>query len=187
MLLYFLLSLTIDTNLLFDKLILYCIVVKLFTILNKEIKFHIISSFTRKNKQNKLYYFNPIFIKVCSKLQIGLNSTSLAFYSEFLTDKKDIFNPTGLIYEAHLAPVYSVQRNPFCVKNFLTVGDWTIKLWAEDFNQSPIMWTRPSKAQVNFTYLVSIYEFFRMIVKITLYFDLNFRLKKIMKLFFNVS
>ena len=55
----------------------------------------------------------------------------------------------ALVYQAHLAPVYSVQRNPFMVKNFLTIGDWTIKIWAEDFNQSPIMWTRPSKAQVS--------------------------------------
>lgn len=28
------------------------------------------------------------------------------------------------IYPGHHGPVYSLQRNPFFVKNFMTVGDW---------------------------------------------------------------
>ncbi|XP_064099028.1 dynein intermediate chain 3, ciliary-like [Macrobrachium nipponense] len=54
----------------------------------------------------------------------------------------------SLIYSSHIAPVYSVQRNPFYLKNFMTVGDWTIKLWAEDFKESPILWTKPVPAQM---------------------------------------
>ena len=57
--------------------------------------------------------------------------------------------PTGLIYNAHISPIYSIQRNPFFLKNFMTVGDWTIKLWAEDFKESPILWTKPAPAQVS--------------------------------------
>ena len=32
------------------------------------------------------------------------------------------------IFNAHVAPVYTVQRNPFYLKNFLSVGDWTTRV-----------------------------------------------------------
>lgn len=32
----------------------------------------------------------------------------------------------------HYGPVYSVKRNPFHVKYFLTVGDWTCRMWMEE-------------------------------------------------------
>ncbi|XP_050721118.1 dynein axonemal intermediate chain 2-like [Eriocheir sinensis] len=54
----------------------------------------------------------------------------------------------SLIYNAHISPIYAIQRNPFFLKNFMTVGDWTIKLWAEDFKESPILWTKPAPAQL---------------------------------------
>lgn len=54
----------------------------------------------------------------------------------------------SMIYNAHIAPVYAIQRNPFFLKNFMTVGDWTIKLWAEDFKESPVLWTKPAPAQI---------------------------------------
>ncbi|XP_042235047.1 dynein axonemal intermediate chain 2-like [Homarus americanus] len=54
----------------------------------------------------------------------------------------------SMIYNAHIAPIYSIQRNPFFLKNFMTVGDWTIKLWAEDFKESPVLWTKPASSQM---------------------------------------
>ncbi|XP_037801762.1 dynein intermediate chain 3, ciliary-like, partial [Penaeus monodon] len=54
----------------------------------------------------------------------------------------------SMIYNAHIAPIYAIQRNPFFLKNFMTVGDWTIKLWAEDFKESPILWTKPAPSQM---------------------------------------
>ncbi|XP_042887231.1 dynein axonemal intermediate chain 2-like [Penaeus japonicus] len=54
----------------------------------------------------------------------------------------------SMIYNAHIAPIYAIQRNPFLLKNFMTVGDWTIKLWAEDFKESPILWTKPTSSQM---------------------------------------
>ncbi|XP_037801977.1 dynein intermediate chain 3, ciliary-like [Penaeus monodon] len=54
----------------------------------------------------------------------------------------------SMIYNAHIAPIYAIQRNPFLLKNFMTIGDWTIKLWAEDFKESPILWTKPSPSQM---------------------------------------
>jgi dynein intermediate chain 2, axonemal len=44
-------------------------------------------------------------------------------------------------YGGHHGPVYALQRNPFFPKNFLTVGDWTARIWSEDL-RTPIMWTR---------------------------------------------
>eukprot|EP00033_Pygsuia_biforma_P003171 GCRY01003479.1.p1 GENE.GCRY01003479.1~~GCRY01003479.1.p1 ORF type:complete len:569 (-),score=172.78 GCRY01003479.1:437-2143(-) len=35
---------------------------------------------------------------------------------------------------AHHGPVYSLQRNPFFNKYFLSVGDWSAKIWHEDIH-----------------------------------------------------
>ena len=45
-------------------------------------------------------------------------------------------------YNGHYGPVYALQRNPFFPKNFLTVGDWTARIWAEEIRESSIMWTK---------------------------------------------
>ncbi|XP_068717827.1 dynein intermediate chain 3, ciliary-like [Montipora capricornis] len=45
-------------------------------------------------------------------------------------------------FSQHYGPVYAVQRNPFFPKNFLTIGDWTARIWSEDLRESSIMWTR---------------------------------------------
>jgi len=44
----------------------------------------------------------------------------------------------GTMYEGHCGPVYGVQRNFFYPKFFVTVGDWTVRLWNEDL-RAPIM------------------------------------------------
>ena len=44
----------------------------------------------------------------------------------------------GTIYEGHCGPVYALQRNPFFPKYFLTIGDWTVRLWNEEIKH-PIM------------------------------------------------
>ncbi|KAF0770257.1 dynein intermediate chain 3, ciliary-like isoform X1 [Aphis craccivora] len=45
-------------------------------------------------------------------------------------------------YKCHAGPVYSVQRNPAYLKNFLTIGDWQVKIWSEEVKESPIIWTK---------------------------------------------
>jgi len=42
------------------------------------------------------------------------------------------------VYEGHCGPVYALQRNPFFPKYFMTIGDWTVRLWNEDL-KTPIM------------------------------------------------
>lgn len=43
-------------------------------------------------------------------------------------------------FGCHFGPVYSVKRNPFHVKYFLSVGDWCCKLWMEEL-KAPMMQT----------------------------------------------
>jgi len=35
----------------------------------------------------------------------------------------------------HHGPIYSIQRNPANVKSFLTVGDWSARVWVEGNQQ----------------------------------------------------
>ncbi|XP_044269333.1 dynein intermediate chain 3, ciliary [Tribolium madens] len=44
-------------------------------------------------------------------------------------------------FAAHYGPVLALQRNPAFLKNFLTIGDWTARIWSEDCRESSIMWT----------------------------------------------
>jgi len=41
----------------------------------------------------------------------------------------------------HHGPIYSIQRNPTHNKFFLTVGDWTARIWTEDL-KTPIVTTK---------------------------------------------
>uniref|UniRef100_A0A3B1IM08 Dynein, axonemal, intermediate chain 2b n=1 Tax=Astyanax mexicanus TaxID=7994 RepID=A0A3B1IM08_ASTMX len=52
-------------------------------------------------------------------------------------------------YSGHHGPIYSLQRNPFFPKNFLTVGDWTARIWSEDIRESSIMWTKYQTAYLS--------------------------------------
>jgi len=42
----------------------------------------------------------------------------------------------------HHGPVLAVKRNPILTKYFLSVGDWTAKIWADDFKQFPLVTTK---------------------------------------------
>lgn len=45
-------------------------------------------------------------------------------------------------FNCHIGPVVAIDRNPFALKNFLTVGDWTAKIWAEDTKEGNLIVTR---------------------------------------------
>ena len=47
----------------------------------------------------------------------------------------------GLESGKHHGPVYALQRNPVHTKFFLSVGDWSAKVWSEEL-KTPIMQTR---------------------------------------------
>jgi dynein intermediate chain 2, axonemal len=53
-------------------------------------------------------------------------------------------NPADRVAAAfygHHGPVYGLQRHPFAAKYFLSVGDWTVRIWADDSKQ-PLVTTR---------------------------------------------
>ncbi|NXS62969.1 DNAI2 protein, partial [Brachypteracias leptosomus] len=45
-------------------------------------------------------------------------------------------------YSGHHGPIYALARNPFYPKVFLTVGDWTARIWSEETKESSIMSTK---------------------------------------------
>jgi dynein intermediate chain 2, axonemal len=44
--------------------------------------------------------------------------------------------------QCHTSPIYTLARNPSFLKNFITVGDWNARIWAEDCKESSIIWTK---------------------------------------------
>ncbi|CAF1270672.1 unnamed protein product [Rotaria magnacalcarata] len=50
----------------------------------------------------------------------------------------------GSVFPGHWGPVYALQRHPNFTKNFLSVGDWTVRIWSEELRDDCIMWTKPS-------------------------------------------
>ncbi len=48
-------------------------------------------------------------------------------------------DPIVCMYSGHHGPIYALQRNPFFPKNFLTVADWTARIWSEDIKESSII------------------------------------------------
>jgi len=53
----------------------------------------------------------------------------------------------GNIWDAHCGPVYALQRNPYYPKFYLTVGDWSVKVWNEEI-RSPIITSKFFKSYV---------------------------------------
>eukprot|EP00899_Mesostigma_viride_P004738 jgi/Mesvir1/14265/Mv09698-RA.1 len=47
----------------------------------------------------------------------------------------------GASYLGHHGPVYALERHPFYPKYFMSIGDWTARIWMEDI-RSPIMMTK---------------------------------------------
>jgi dynein intermediate chain 2 len=64
----------------------------------------------------------------------------------FLANKKpgkavEIIQRFGVASGKHHGPIYALQRNPFAPKYFMSIGDWTAKIWSEEL-KTPIMQTK---------------------------------------------
>ncbi|XP_061706639.1 dynein axonemal intermediate chain 2-like [Cydia pomonella] len=51
-------------------------------------------------------------------------------------------------YPAHTGSVRSLERNPYFLKNFLTVGDWRLQVWSEDCHDSPVLSTAATRHKI---------------------------------------
>lgn len=45
-------------------------------------------------------------------------------------------------FNCHVGPVIAIDRSPFSTKNFLTVGDWTVKIWSDDIREDCLITIR---------------------------------------------
>lgn len=73
-----------------------------------------------------------------TKFMIGCESGALLACNRKAKNPSD--RVAGAFY-GHHGPVYSLARHPFQAKYFLSVGDWTARIWAEDSKQ-PLITTR---------------------------------------------
>lgn len=39
----------------------------------------------------------------------------------------------------HVGPVLAIDRSPFALNNFLTVGDWTVKIWTNNVKEASLL------------------------------------------------
>lgn len=53
---------------------------------------------------------------------------------------KSAVDRVGMSYGGHHGPLYALRRHPFFPKYFMSVGDWTARVWMEDL-RSPVMTT----------------------------------------------
>jgi len=51
-------------------------------------------------------------------------------------------------FSGHMGPVYHISRNPQFPKIFLTVGDWTARVWSEDIKDASILSSQAEQANV---------------------------------------
>lgn len=42
----------------------------------------------------------------------------------------------------HKGPIYSLERNRVFIKSYLTVGDWSARVWTEECKESAIVWIK---------------------------------------------
>mmetsp|Transcript_3157 Transcript_3157/g.6112 ORF Transcript_3157/g.6112 Transcript_3157/m.6112 type:complete len:559 (-) Transcript_3157:222-1898(-) len=73
-----------------------------------------------------------------SKFLVGTEQGSVVLCNRKGKTKAD---KVGTQYTGHHGPVYAVKRHPFQPKAFLTIGDWTARVWFEDL-KTPIMTTK---------------------------------------------
>eukprot|EP00040_Diaphanoeca_grandis_P015603 m.79778 g.79778 ORF g.79778 m.79778 type:complete len:597 (-) comp25247_c1_seq1:98-1888(-) len=80
-----------------------------------------------------------------TKFQIGTEQGQVVLFNR---KGKTPQEKIACTYNAHLGPVYAVERNPFFPKYFLTVGDWSMRTWCEDVRESAIMWTKYNQSNL---------------------------------------
>ena len=45
----------------------------------------------------------------------------------------------NVIYPGHSGPIYSIQRHPFFNKIFLSISDWSLRIWSEEIRDDYIL------------------------------------------------
>jgi len=78
-----------------------------------------------------------------TKFQVGTEQGAVVLFNRKAKNPNEKIAAT---YAGHHGPVYAVERNPFFPKYFLTVGDWTMRVWCEDVRESSVIWSEYHKS-----------------------------------------
>ncbi|XP_018351599.1 PREDICTED: dynein intermediate chain 3, ciliary-like [Trachymyrmex septentrionalis] len=88
-----------------------------------------------------------------TKLQPNIGDRFLAGMENgmVINIRRKAMNPVDKLamrFNCHVGPVIAIDRNPFFTKNFLTVGDWTVKIWSEDIREGYLITIREQNADL---------------------------------------
>lgn len=83
-----------------------------------------------------------------TKYFVGTEQGSILCVNKRPKKPIDIFPRFGVDHTRHYGPVVSLKRNPFQPKFFMSVGDWSVKVWNEDA-KSQIIRTRYHNAYLS--------------------------------------
>ena len=73
-----------------------------------------------------------------SKFMLGCDSGELFICSRKAQAHCDVVTAK---FAGHHGPVRYIERNPAFSKYFLSIGDWSFRIWSDDVYGSPVMWT----------------------------------------------
>lgn len=80
-----------------------------------------------------------------TKFMVGTEQGSAVLFNRKGKTPEEKISAT---YPCHLGPVYALERNPYFPKYFLSVGDWSMRVWCEDIKESSVMWTKYNDCQI---------------------------------------
>jgi dynein intermediate chain 2 len=78
-----------------------------------------------------------------TKFQVGTEQGAVVLFNRKAKNPNEKIAAT---YQGHHGPVYAVERNPFFPKYFMSIGDWTMRIWCEDVKESAVIWSEYHKS-----------------------------------------
>lgn len=79
--------------------------------------------------------FSCVYMRVCHSLQGSIFSCN--------RKAKNPVDRVKYVLNGHHGPIYGLRRNPFNSKYFLSIGDWTARVWTDDTAvKTPILTTK---------------------------------------------
>ncbi|CAF1551371.1 unnamed protein product [Adineta ricciae] len=81
-------------------------------------------------------------LNIPTKFMVGTETGRIVLCTRKVKGDAERIN---VVYPGHDGPIYSIQRHPFFNKIFLSVGDWTQRIWSEEIRDDYILCTKPGK------------------------------------------
>ncbi|RXN10160.1 dynein intermediate chain ciliary-like protein [Labeo rohita] len=107
--------------------------------MNEPTKQLVLDPSKKGNRENAYGAVSMEFENSMAKFLVGTEQGLVVSCNRKLETTDD---PIVCTYSGHHGPIYAIQRNPFFPKNFLTVADWTARIWSEDIKESSLISTK---------------------------------------------